>query len=117
MIKIAAIKVPIIESSQPSLFSTLLIHSVIYKFRSSCKVILLSNKEKPLFNDRLFRLREIPIRTEKNWVSRMQGSYLKGKLEEDVRTGAESSIHETNPMPGLAYGLEFGKSKPNKITF
>lgn len=43
-----------------------------------------------------------------DWVGRLGTTYIKQRLVEDAQYGAESNIHSTNPLPGIAKGVEFG---------
>jgi hypothetical protein len=53
----------------------------------------------------------------KDWLAKLQGSHLKSNLLQDVQSGSESNIHGTHPVPGLAYGIEFGQSAKDKVTY
>lgn len=44
-----------------------------------------------------------------DWMARLGTSYLKDRLLEDAQTGARSTLHGTNPIPGIAKGIELGK--------
>lgn len=46
--------------------------------------------------------------TDRDWVSRLGTTYLKQRLLDDAQHGSTSDIHSTNPIPGLAKGVEFG---------
>lgn len=63
------------------------------------------------------RLRGAPQVIGKDWVAKLQGSNLKANLMKDIQSGAESDIHGASPVPGMAYGVEFGQSRPGKITY
>ena len=43
-----------------------------------------------------------------DWMARLGTTYLKTRLTEDAQRGAESNLHGTNPLPGVAKGVEFG---------
>lgn len=43
-----------------------------------------------------------------DWMARLGTTYLKTRLTEDAQTGAKSYLHSTNPIPGVAKGVEFG---------
>ncbi len=43
-----------------------------------------------------------------DWMARLGTTYLKDRLMEDAQRGAESKLHSTEPLPGLAKGVEFG---------
>lgn len=46
--------------------------------------------------------------TDRDWMSRLGTTYLKQRLIDDAQHGSTSDIHGTNPIPGLAKGVEFG---------
>ena len=71
----------------------------------------------PGFTPIMERLRGAPQVIRKDWIAKLQGSGLKANLEKDIQSGASSDIHSTHPLPGLAYGVEFGESKQNKVTY
>ena len=75
------------------------------------------NENPPGFTPVMERLRGAPAVIGKDWMAKLQGSNLKANLMKDIQYGAESNIHGTHPIPGLAYGAEFGESKPNKVTY
>jgi hypothetical protein len=70
----------------------------------------------PGFTAEMVRLRAIPHHGT-DWMGKLKGSYLQSVLMNSAQSGETSNIHGTNPIPGMAYGVEFGKSKPNKVTF
>lgn len=71
----------------------------------------------PGFTPIMERLRGAPQVIGKDWMAKLQGSNLKANLMKDIQYGSESEIHSTHPVPGLAYGVEFGRNKPGKITY
>ena len=59
-----------------------------------------------------------------DWMARLGTTYLKDRLMEDAQRGAESKLHSTEPLPGLAKGVEFGdwgkpgsKNKSDTFTY
>lgn len=68
--------------------------------------------EAPKFKPRMVRLMENPSYGS-DWMSQLGSSYVKGNLLDNIhRGGASADIHGASPLPGLAYGMEFGKPKP-----
>lgn len=66
--------------------------------------------DKPPFAPKMQRLM---ANSEANpdWMAQLGSSYIKGNLLDNIhRGGASSDIHGTNPLPGMAAGVEFGKS-------
>lgn len=72
--------------------------------------------EPPAFEPQMQRLRTAG-QFGNDWMAKLHGTYLKRNLLSDVQSGAESKIHGTHPVPGLAYGVEFGESQPGKVTY
>jgi len=75
-----------------------------------------AHSQQPGFTPRMIRLRAVP-HYGKDWMAKLHGSYLQTNLLKDVQEGSQSNIHGTHPVPGIAYGAEFGESKKNKVTF
>lgn len=46
--------------------------------------------------------------TSDDWMARLGTTYLKTRLTEDAQRGSVSRLHSTNPIPGVAKGVEFG---------
>jgi DNA-directed RNA polymerase subunit beta' len=44
-----------------------------------------------------------------DWIGRLAHRYLKGSLQQAAQTGEASELHGTHPVPGYAYGAEFGR--------
>lgn len=78
---------------------------------------IMVHSEPPGFTPVMERLRGAPAIIGKDWMAKLQGSNLKANLMKDIQYGSESNIHGTHPIPGLAYGVEFGQSKPGKTTY
>lgn len=78
---------------------------------------VVTHVNEPGFTPRMERLRTLPNRLTKDWMAQMQGSNMKQTLMENVQRGAISERHGTNPVPSLAYGLEFGESKKDRVTY
>ena len=75
-----------------------------------------AHTQQPGFTPRMIRLRAVP-HYGNDWMAKLHGSYLQTNLLKDVQEGSQSNIHGTHPVPGIAYGAEFGESKKNKVTF
>jgi DNA-directed RNA polymerase subunit beta' len=74
------------------------------------------HQKEPGFEADMIRLRAVP-HYGKDWVAKLQGSYLQSNLLKDVHSGATSKLHGTHPVPGVAYGVEFGQQKGKAVTF
>lgn len=73
-------------------------------------------KEPPTFTPEMVGVRAVP-HYQKDWMAKLHSSYLMGNLLQDVQRGATTDIHGTHPVPAAAYAMEFGKSKPDKVTY
>ncbi len=47
----------------------------------------------------------------RDWLSQMAFTHLKDAIRRGVPEGWKSELHETNPIPGVIYGAEFGMGK------
>jgi DNA-directed RNA polymerase subunit beta' len=80
------------------------------------KQVLVSDHE-PSFKPNMVRLMENPSH-DKDWMSQLGTSYVQKNLKKNIIKGdVTSNIHGTNPLPGLAYGKEFGKPPKNVIGY
>ena len=52
-----------------------------------------------------------------DWMARLGSTYLKTRLAKDVHMGAESNLHSSHPLPGVAKGVEFGKQVGKYYTY
>lgn len=50
----------------------------------------------------------LPHSLQEDWMAKLQHNRLNQTLLEGASTGASSSIHGTHPIPGMAFGAEFG---------
>jgi len=50
----------------------------------------------------------MPIEMQTDWLARMQTTRLKDTLLEGAAKGWKAQVHGTHPVPGMAYGKEFG---------
>jgi len=50
----------------------------------------------------------MPLEMQTDWLARMQATRLKTSLEDGAAQGWKSNIHSRHPIPGMAYGKEFG---------
>lgn len=50
----------------------------------------------------------MPLSLQEDWMAKLQHQRLVGTLLEAAATGAASNIHAYHPIPGAAYGAEFG---------
>ena len=52
----------------------------------------------------------IPL-TRRDWLSQLAFRHLKDAIKIGVPEGWQSNLHDTNPIPGVIYGAEFGMGK------
>jgi hypothetical protein len=50
----------------------------------------------------------MPLAIQEDWMARLQHTRLKETLLSMAAIGARSNLHGINPIPGAAYGAEFG---------
>lgn len=63
----------------------------------------------------LSSLEQLPINpANKNWLARLNFQQLAHTLQQGVAHGWKSDIHGSHPIPGIAYGAEFGKPPAHK---
>lgn len=75
----------------------------------------LSPGEKPIEHAPILKGTAIlPVDLSEDWLARMQTTHLKSTLLEGVARGWKSDIHGLLPVPGMAYGAEFGKGTKEK---
>jgi hypothetical protein len=50
----------------------------------------------------------LPNELSEDWLARMQNDRVKDTLLQGVAKGWKSDLHGVHPVPGMAYGAEFG---------
>lgn len=50
----------------------------------------------------------LPLSLQEDWMAKMQHAHLKDTLYEAAAQGLTSHLHGPHPVPGVAYGAEFG---------
>lgn len=53
----------------------------------------------------------MPLEVQEDWMAKLNHERLRGSLIESAALGATSNLHGTNPIPGMAYGAEFGMTQ------
>ncbi len=61
----------------------------------------------------LMPVKDLPLRSE-DWMARLNFQQIKKTLIEGAARGFKSDLHGSHPIPGVAYGAEFGKPPPGK---
>lgn len=58
-------------------------------------------------------VRQLPMSSH-DWIARLNFQNIPKTLIEGVTRGFKSDLHGSHPIPGVAYGAEFGKPPPGK---
>ncbi len=53
----------------------------------------------------------MPLHMREDWMAKLQHQHLRDTVLEAAATGGVSDLHGTHPVPGIAYGAEFGITK------
>ena len=53
----------------------------------------------------------LPLHMREDWMAKLQHQHLRDTILDAAATGGVSDLHSTHPVPGLAYGAEFGVNK------
>jgi DNA-directed RNA polymerase subunit beta' len=56
----------------------------------------------------------LPLHLQEDWMAKMNFERLRGSVMEAAATNAYSDIHGLHPIPGMAYGAEFGMTEKKK---
>jgi DNA-directed RNA polymerase subunit beta' len=54
----------------------------------------------------------LPLELQEDWLARLQSRNLRSTVLDAASEGWRSEVHSTHPIPGMAYGKEFGKGTP-----
>jgi DNA-directed RNA polymerase subunit beta' len=58
----------------------------------------------------------LPLKMQEDWLAKMNYERLRGSVLEAAATNAYSDLHGLHPVPGLAFGAEFGMTEKHKRT-
>lgn len=58
----------------------------------------------------------MPRELHEDWMAKLQHNHLRETLQDAAATGGVSHIHGTHPIPGIAFGAEFGLTKKDSLT-
>ena len=53
----------------------------------------------------------MPLEVQEDWMAKLNHNRLRQSITEGAATGASSQLHGLHPIPGMAYGAEFGMTK------
>ena len=57
----------------------------------------------------------MPLAAQEDWLAKLQHIKLKSTLMDAASVGASSDLHGIHPVPGLAYGAEFGITSKDSL--
>jgi DNA-directed RNA polymerase subunit beta' len=57
----------------------------------------------------------MPLEVHEDWMAKLQHQHLRETLMEAAALGQASHIHGTHPVPGIAFGAEFGLTKKDSL--
>jgi DNA-directed RNA polymerase subunit beta' len=74
---------------------------------------LASKKRRPVMHTPVLKgVKTLPLDMQTDWMARLNHESLNDTIIDAANQGWSSNIHGKHPIPGLAYGAEFGKGKP-----
>jgi len=56
----------------------------------------------------------LPLDMQEDWIARLQSRDLRRSVIDAASEGWRSRVHSTHPIPGMAYGAEFGAEDPKR---
>lgn len=68
------------------------------------------NQTPIVYNPVLKGIKTLPLH-RRDWLSQLAFTHLRDAIKHGVPEGWKSNIHETNPVPGVVFGAEFGMGK------
>lgn len=75
----------------------------------------LKDGEKPIkYRPMLKSVAMLPLETREDFMAKMQATKIKRTLLDAAAEGWSSDIHDVHPVPGMAFGKEFGKGTPQR---
>jgi DNA-directed RNA polymerase subunit beta' len=57
----------------------------------------------------------MPLEMQEDWMAKLMHQRLRGTIIEAAATGATSDLHGVHPVPGMAFGAEFGLTKKDSL--
>lgn len=70
---------------------------------------LIKAGKKPIEHSPVLKgIENMPLSVQEDWMAKLQHTHLRDTLQEAAALGASSNIHGIHPVPGAAYGAEFG---------
>jgi hypothetical protein len=66
--------------------------------------------QKPIEHDPILKgIEQVPGLITKNWMARLNYRNIHQTIQQAASEGWSSDLHGSHPIPGIAYGAEFGK--------
>jgi len=76
---------------------------------------VLPKGKKPVMAEPVLKgIQMLPLELQTDWLARMNTGYLRQGLVDAASEGWKSRIHGEHPIPGMAYGKEFGQGEEGK---
>lgn len=57
----------------------------------------------------------MPLEVQEDWMAKMNHNHIRSTVSDAATYGQSSELHGTNPIPGMAYGAEFGMTDKDKF--
>jgi hypothetical protein len=61
-------------------------------------------------------LKALPLEMQEDWMAKLQHERLRETLLDAAATAGVSHLHGNHPVPGIAFGAEFGLTKKDSLT-
>lgn len=75
----------------------------------------LSKDKRPIAHEPILKsISQLPLTGTSDWMARLNYREIHSTLQQAAAQGWKSDIHGKHPIPGVAFGAEFGKGAPNK---
>jgi len=73
---------------------------------------LIKSGKKPVLHTPIIKgINVMPEMVQEDWMAKLNHNDLRSSLVESAAVGAVSNLHGLNPIPGMAYGAEFGMNR------
>ena len=87
--------------------------SVIFRMNEELK----SAKQKPIDHKPVLKgVGVLPLEIQDDWMAKLQHNHLRDTLLEAASENGVSHLHGTHPIPGMAFGAEFGLTSKDSTT-
>jgi DNA-directed RNA polymerase subunit beta' len=85
------------------------------KLREINKALVAAGKQPVRHSPVLKGVNILPEAMQEDWMAKLMHGNIKRSLEEAAAVGAISDLHGLHPVPGMAYGAEFGLSDKHSL--